>query len=89
MNKVYVLTYDHKHGTDISIYSTEELAEKGAGQTMKEWIDELDQEETNSKRQKILSLLEEGAFVKAMNLWTEYSGGNECFEIFEREVISV
>ena len=66
---VWVLTYSHRHGDDVSVYDTKEAAYAGAEETIREWLDnERGDDET---RRNILALLDAGQVPDAIVAYCE------------------
>lgn len=81
--QVCVVQYSHRHGTDVNVYSTFDLAYQGTGELIKESIEEISED----KQRKVMSLLEQRDYVKAIEAWREFT--NEDFEFLFLPVIGV
>ena len=79
----YVLKYDHKHGTDLSAYLSEEDAEIGAAHLMLEWISDLCDGEANPTADEILDHIEKGEVGNAIAKWPELASDTESLSIEE------
>jgi hypothetical protein len=84
--KVWILSYSHAHGTDISVYRTEEKAGAGAIESMEQWFDDLEDRFFLSTgiRRKIRRTMNQGDYRKAIDLWNGHT--DETFEIEEKAV---
>ena len=51
MKDVHVVTYTHKHGDDVSLYATAELAHDAMMSIVAEWRDEFDSEDTRTDQE--------------------------------------
>ena len=79
--KAHVLTYSHRHGETVSVYSTEEKAQKAAAMTVADYIDEIHRPED---RRQIAKALNAQDYDKALELWGEYQSnfdGGEAIDI--------
>lgn len=76
--EVWVLTYDHKHGTDILVYKTEEDAEKGAAQIMAEYLTDIG---TPEECLEFLKYLEDKKYSEARAAWSERTGSTEFINV--------
>jgi hypothetical protein len=81
--KVFLLRYDHKHGTDLSAYLTEDDAEVGAAHLMLEWISYLCDGEDSTVADEIVDHIEKGEYVQAMGTWPTLAGDTEFISIEE------
>lgn len=61
----YLVMYDHRHGVDTWLRDTKEEANISVGNTMLEWLHELDSDDAKT----ILQLLNEGDFSEARRVW--------------------
>jgi hypothetical protein len=66
---VWVVTYEHRHGSDVYTYPTEADAEEGACAKIMEWIDEITDTETSASIQE---LIKGRMFKDAISEWEEY-----------------
>lgn len=65
--EVYVVTYDHKHGTDVWVCATEAGAWKSCADVSMEWVSDLD----NAKiERKVASLYKKGDYKKCALAYT-------------------
>ncbi len=64
MTTVHVLTYSHRHGETVSVYSTEEKAQKAAAMTVADYIDEVHRPD---ERRQIAKALNAQDYAKALN----------------------
>jgi hypothetical protein len=73
MKRVWILSYTHRHGEDISVYSSYKKAAAGAVDIMRQWEYELDErfDLEQSLRDEIHSLLLQGDYEKVSELWTQ------------------
>lgn len=74
-SEVVVLVYEHKHGTDVSVYTTMERAYQAVVETIREFVDELelgDQEE-------VQKLLDEEKIPQAIQTYMD--AANESFDL--------
>ena len=81
MTTVHVLTYSHLHGETVSVYSTEEKAQKAAAMTVAEYLDEIHRPE---ERRQIAKALNAQDYATALELWGEYQSnfdGGESIDI--------
>lgn len=78
---VYIVTYTHKHGTDVWVTSTNKRAEESIGRTILEYIEDVLR--VDSKK-KIKTLISEGKHLEASSEWFEQT--EEWFEIIKRNV---
>lgn len=78
---VYVLKYDHKHGTDLSVYLNEDDAWVGAGHLMLEWVANLCEGEDYASAEAVLDLLEKGEYGEAASKWPVLAGDTEFIEV--------
>ena len=77
---VYVMLYGHKHGTDFSVYSTEERAWSAVKAIILEYVNELD----GADEKKMRRLLRLKSMSKALTMWSEKK--EEWFEVDGRRV---
>jgi hypothetical protein len=77
---VYVMLYGHKHGTDYSVYSTEEKAWECVKALILEYVNELD----GADEKKVRRLLKLKSLGKALTMWAEKK--EEWFEVDARTV---
>ncbi len=86
--KVWILSYSHRYGTDISVYSTEQKAGAGAIEIMGRWFADLEDHFflSSSIKQKIRRAMKAGDYCRAIELWNGHT--DETFEIEEKEVDS-
>lgn len=77
---VYVMLYGHKHGTDFSVYATENGAWRAVKDIILEYVNEL--EDGDVKKMK--RLLKKKSIVDALEMWCEKK--EEWFEVDGREV---
>lgn len=71
----WTLIYNHRHGTEVSLYQTYDGARLSACTTIIHWAEEVERE----KGREVLQLIADGKFSEAMKMWPEIS--NESFEI--------
>lgn len=69
VKKAWVLTYDHRHGMDIFLFSCEGKAIKKAVDLILEWIDDVEDVDV---REKVERHVEEGEYLKAVKVWRGY-----------------
>ena len=67
---VHTLSYEHKHGTDLTVYDSEEAAIESAQEIMRENVD--DWEDKEAEYLKMKDLIENNP-IEAMNEWSDYS----------------
>lgn len=77
---IHILMYENKYGTDVGIYLTYEDALEGAKKIMLQYIDQIQDEESQAD---ILELLESGNIQDAMNAWPDVNFEDEFFTITE------
>ena len=77
---VFVMLYGHKHGTDYSVYSTEEGAWDSVRLIILEYVGELESAD-EKKMRRLLKLKNLG---KALTMWAEKK--EEWFEVDARTV---
>ena len=65
---VYVLIYDHEHGTDVSVHATEELAIQARADLVRRWCDDVAGAAT---RKKIRTALRDGRLWEAFLLYED------------------
>lgn len=82
--RVWVLLYNHKHGTDVGLYSTEGAAYHAAGVIIEQYLEDLDDE----RQVEIANLLSAGRIADAMVAYEEATGSRESFELVERRIES-
>jgi len=81
MSTVHVLTYCHRHGETVSVYTSEEKAQKAAALTVAEYLDEFHRPED---RLQIAKALNTQDYRNALELWGEYQSnfdGDESLNI--------
>ena len=85
--KVWILSYSHRHGTDVSVYRTEKKAVAGVLEIMERWFEDLEDRYfiSSAMQQKIRRAMKKGDYGKAMDLWNSHT--DESFEITEKEVL--
>jgi hypothetical protein len=73
--KVWVLGYSHRHGTDISVYSTANKAKLAALDSIGLWFDELEDQFGVSRTivKKIRKAYIEDNYNKASELWNKHT----------------
>lgn len=64
---VHVLTYSHRHGLDVSVYATRELAEESASMIIRDWIEV----QEPGTRKRIAKLLDAGRYADALELYED------------------
>lgn len=77
---VYVLTYHHRHGEDISLYWSYAEAEQGIANIMTTYLDELDAKE----QRRVKQLLKKQEFDAARTIWEQQL--DETFFVNERQL---
>lgn len=82
-DEVWVLEYSHRHGTDLSVYRTEERARQVVLGLMDEWKGDID---NLQKEAEVSAALLVEDFGLAMKLWFKYMEG-EHFEITRHSVL--
>jgi hypothetical protein len=75
---VYVLIYDHDHGTDVSVHATDAMAQEARGEIVARWCDDL-ADETITK--KIRAALDKGHWATAYHLYEDACQGQERMTI--------
>ena len=75
---VYVLVYDHAHGTDVSVYATEELAQLARADIVAAWCDDL---ADKGVTKKIRAALKRGHWASAYGLYEDACRGDERITI--------
>jgi len=73
---VYVLTYNHKHGTDVSVYRTHDGAIISIFEIVLEYLSEVEDRE---KRSAIREAVKQRSLAKVSELWAEAT--EEGFDI--------
>ncbi len=81
--KVWIITYDHRHGNDVLVCATEELADREVTRLIRESIDELPDE----GKEAVTKLLDAGDVAEAAAAYTEHHG-NEWLTVHEDDVIT-
>jgi len=88
LKQVFVMTYTHRHGEDISVYGTEELATEGACNIIEEYVEDV---QDVAVRAAIKVALLECAWGKALELWSGYQNEAtwqaEDITIYAKEVL--
>jgi hypothetical protein len=77
MSKVHVLHYHHKHGDDITVYKSYQAALVSACDIIVQFIYD-DLEDETVEREKIVSLIEAGNYVKAISEWNSTMEDRYC-----------
>ena len=85
MTKVFVLTYSHRHGTDVSVYTKRLYAEQAAALIMLEWFDDLD--EKSPAANLVLRYISKKEYTSAMEVWCA-NMDEEFFTIEEQKLIA-
>ncbi len=80
---IYVLRYDHRHGTDITAYASEGLARKARADIAMQWAHELPDEDDAVR---IKELYADGEYDEAVALYIE-SHVDESLDIDDLEII--
>lgn len=80
---IYVLRYEHRHGTDITAYATEGLARRAAADIALQWAHELPDED-DAKR--IAELCADGEYDEAISLYRE-NHQSENIEMHDLEIL--
>jgi hypothetical protein len=80
---IYVLRYDHRHGTDISAYASEGLARKARADIALAWAHELPNEDDAIR---IRELYADGEYDEAVALYIE-SHVDESLDIDDLEIL--
>jgi hypothetical protein len=80
---VYVLIYDHEHGTDVSVYATDAMAQEARGEIVSRWCDDLDDAITK----KIRAALDEGHWATAYHLYEDACQGQERMTIEATSIV--
>ena len=81
--KVWIITYDHRHGNDVLVCATEELADREVTRLIRESIDELPDE----GKEAVTKLLDAGDVAEAAAAYTEWHG-KEWLTVYEDDVIT-
>lgn len=79
---VHVLTYAHRHGADVSVYTTEEEALHAAIDIILDWLDDVTDAAT---QQRILKKILSGDYRETLKIWSEWQ--NEAALEYESLVI--
>jgi len=87
LKTVFVMAYNHKHGEDISVYSTAELAVQSACDIIEQYIEDVQDE---AAKAAIKLALVECAWDKVLELWSTYQNQGvwqaEDITIYKKEV---
>jgi len=87
---VWVLSYTHRHGDDISVHETEVAAKIAACAIIIEWLYEIEEE---LDQEKLCKLVSEGMYDEAIKTWEEIqscaSWERETIEINQREIATL
>ena len=75
---VFVVSYRHRHGTDVWVRRTKERAMGSVADVIEYWLDEVDD---HDKKKKIRELLDGNNVEAAIAIWEEAT--NEGFEVTE------
>ena len=81
--EVYVVSYDHKHGTDVWVCATEAGAWKSAAEVALEWVCDLDNDKSE---RKVMALYKKGDYKKCALFYAEATTYNETFSVELRKV---
>lgn len=73
--EVYVVSYSHKHGEDVSVYDSEKAATFGALEIVREWRDDFGIDDDITDEQ-------------ALEQWCEYTSGCEDITINQSRIAS-
>jgi hypothetical protein len=79
---IYVLRYDHRHGTDVTAYASEGLARKARADIALQWAHELPNEDD---AQRIAELYADGEYDEAASLYLE-GHQSESLELHDLEI---
>lgn len=79
-DKVFVLEYSHKHGSDVGVYDSPESCYNAIKQIMREWLYEL----TPGTQEVIAEFIDSGDITAAMVAWQEAT--DEYFDISETHI---
>ena len=71
--EVWVVEYDHKHGVDITVYSSEKAAQQCMEEIVENWRDDFNVPEDVSN-------------ADAIEKWADYSGGTEYLRCNKQNV---
>jgi len=82
--EVYVVTYDHKHGSDVWVCATEAGASKSCAEVALEWVCDLDNEKAEKK---VKALYKKGDYKKCALFYAEATTYNETFLVELRKVL--
>lgn len=63
MDTVWMVVYEHRHGTDVELYETEQSAWSAAAALVAEYADELPEEKDRQRVRALLSAEERGEAV--------------------------
>ena len=83
---IFVLTYLHRHGADVSVYASEGKAEDAALRIMLAWFDELKDRfgVPESARRRLKKYIKNTDYPKAADTWRVYT--DESFDIDEHTI---
>lgn len=69
---VWVLIYEHRHGSDITVYATEQLAQGGAKELIEQYLDQ--EVQRQDARAAIRAALKANLLSDATELYNDHSG---------------
>ena len=81
--KVFIVSYEHRHGYDVWATRTEAQAEKSTAEVIQEWLEEVDKPEL---RDEIDQLLQQEKWKEARHLYND-SHGSEWLYVSECDVL--
>ena len=77
---VYVLVYSHQHGTDLSAFTTDELARKAALSLMREFMFSFSEQADEHTQAKLDAAIKADQLGDARSIWYEVLGESFAIE---------
>lgn len=81
---IWTVTYAHKHGVDVGVYATEELARRGCAAIAEQYVDDIDDE----AQAEVRTALNDGRWDDAARAYFDATSGEESADITETALIT-